>query len=180
MKKRILVLAVLLAGGGSAFAGNVGVSISIDQPGLFGQLNIGNVPAPELIFRTPMMVRRPAYAVGVPAAIYLHVPPGYERHWDRHCHEYHACGRPVYFVQDRWYHRVYVPARREYEQREHDRRYGGDDGGDRRDRRDESRGYDHRDYRDHRDDHRNDRRDDHHDHRDHHGDHHGDDHGGDR
>ncbi len=172
MKKRILFLAVLLAGGSSAFAGNVGVSISINQPGLFGQINIGNVPAPELIFRAPIMVARPPYSVAVPAAIYLHVPPGYERHWDRHCHEYHACGRPVYFVQDRWYHRVYVPARREYERRERDRRDGGDHGNDWRDRRDESRGSDHRDYRDRRDD----RRDDHHDHRDDHGD----DHGGDR
>ena len=173
MKKKILIFAALLASGQCAFAGNVGVSISLNQPGLFGQINIGNVPAPELIFRTPMLVSPPPYSVGVPAAIYLHVPPGYERHWDRHCHEYHACGRPVYFVQDRWYHRVYVPARREYEQRERDRRHG-DDG---RDHRDEYRGRDRRDHRDDRRDyHRDDHRDDHRDHRDDHG---GDD-GGDR
>ena len=40
-------------------------------------------------------------------------PPGHMRHWDRHCHEYEACGRPVYFVDDGWYREVYVPRYRE-------------------------------------------------------------------
>ena len=170
MKKTILIMAALFAGG-SAFAGDVGVSISINQPGLYGQLNIGNVPAPELIFRTPMLVAPPPYSVAVPAPIYLHVPPGYERHWDRHCREYHACGRPVYFVQDRWYHRVYVPAYRRDEERERERREeyrrrdyreGRDDNRDHRDRSDEHRGDRGRghDHRDHRDDHHGDDGDD--------------------
>ena len=41
--------------------------------------------------------------------IYLHVPPGHEKKWRKHCREYDACGRPVYFVQDNWYNDVYVP-----------------------------------------------------------------------
>ncbi len=170
MKKTILLMAAMFAGG-SAYAGDVGVSISINQPGLFGQLNIGNVPAPELIFRTPMLVAPPPYEVAVPAPIYLHVPPGYERHWDRHCREYDACGRPVYFVQDRWYRRVYVPAYRRDQERERERH-------DEHRGRDDRRDYHRDEHRDHRDEHR-----DHRDHRDHGDDHHGDhgdDHGDDR
>jgi len=26
-----------------------------------------------------------------------------------YCPKYNACGRPVYFVRDRWYNEVYVP-----------------------------------------------------------------------
>jgi hypothetical protein len=48
--------------------------------------------------------------VGVAAQpIYLYVPPGHAKNWRKHCHRYHACGQPVYFVQERWYHDVYVP-----------------------------------------------------------------------
>jgi hypothetical protein len=35
--------------------------------------------------------------------IYLHVPPGHAKNWRKHCHEYHACGRPVYFVKSAEY-----------------------------------------------------------------------------
>jgi hypothetical protein len=34
---------------------------------------------------------------------YLFVPPGYERNWRLHCGQYHAYGRPVHFVRDKWY-----------------------------------------------------------------------------
>jgi hypothetical protein len=37
------------------------------------------------------------------------VPPGHEKHWNKHCAEYNACGRPVYFVRDDWYNNEYVP-----------------------------------------------------------------------
>ena len=45
--------------------------------------------------------------------IYLRVPPGHAKHWDQHCREYDACARPVYFVEDDWYQRVYVSQYRE-------------------------------------------------------------------
>jgi hypothetical protein len=48
----------------------------------------------------------------VPAPVYLHVPPGHEKHWADHCGAYHACGVPVLFVRDTWYNEVYVPAYR--------------------------------------------------------------------
>ncbi|HVC03020.1 MAG TPA: hypothetical protein VND80_12550 [Steroidobacteraceae bacterium] len=155
--KKILYIAALLAGP-AAWAGNLGVSISINHPGIYGQINLGNVPAPQLIYARPVVIARPAYAVPMPAPIYLHVPPGYERHWRQHCEEYRACGRPVYFVRDRWYRDVYTPARRDYDARERrDREDRGEHRGWRRpDRRDHGRGRDHRDRRDRRD-HRDDR-----------------------
>ena len=53
--------------------------------------------------------------------LYLHVPPGHEKHWGKHCHKYNACGRPVYFVRNQWYNDVYVP--------EYQARHGHSDGG---------------------------------------------------
>ena len=35
--------------------------------------------------------------------VYLHVPPGHAKKWDKHCHKYNACNRPVYFVKSREY-----------------------------------------------------------------------------
>ena len=43
------------------------------------------------------------------APIYLRVPPGHEKKWNKHCASYNACGRPVYFVRDDWYRNTYVP-----------------------------------------------------------------------
>lgn len=79
------------------------------------------MPAPPpVIYAQPVIVAAaPGYVV---APIYLHVPPGYERHWAAHCAEYHACARRVYFVRDDWYNRVYVPRYRhaEPEHRDHE------------------------------------------------------------
>jgi len=35
--------------------------------------------------------------------VYMWVPPGHRKHWSKHCHEYNACGVPVYFVRHDWY-----------------------------------------------------------------------------
>jgi hypothetical protein len=43
------------------------------------------------------------------APIYLRVPPGHRKHWERYCGAYGACGQPVYFVRDEWYLREYAP-----------------------------------------------------------------------
>ncbi|OYU92606.1 MAG: hypothetical protein CFE45_22620, partial [Burkholderiales bacterium PBB5] len=67
---------------------------------------------------------------------YLWVPPGHQKHWRRHCGAYSACGVPVYFVQERWYHDHVMR-----DERRDDRRDGRRD--DRRDgRHDERRGDD--------------------------------------
>ena len=116
--KKTLCAALLGACVAPAFAGDVGVSISVGQPGFYGQIDIGNVPRPQLVYAQPVVIQRaPEYVSAAP--IYLHVPPGHEKHWSKHCGQYNACGRPVYFVQDDWYNREYVPRYRN----------GGDDHG---------------------------------------------------
>lgn len=159
MKKTLF--AVLLVGAfvAQASAADVGVSISVGQPGFFGQINIGSLPAPQLIYTRPVVIQRaPDVVLGAP--IYLHVRPGYERHWREHCAQYHACGRPVYFVRDDWYNHTYVPYyrnhgharhddhRREYDhghgdRHGHDERHDQGNGHDRGERHDHDNGHDH-------------------------------------
>ena len=116
MIKRILCVAVFSAGVTPALPADVAVSISVGQPGFYGQIDIGNFPQPRVVYAQPVIIQRSPEIIPV-APIYLHVPPGHEKHWSKHCAYYHACGRPVYFVRDDWYNDVYVP------------RYKSDDGG---------------------------------------------------
>ena len=128
MNKTNLLAASLLALPTLALA-QIGVSISLGDPGFYGRVDIGDYPPPRLLYAKPILVE----PVRVSAApIYLRVPPGQARQWARHCREYDACGRPVYFLQDDWYQQVYVPA---YRNRHHG---GPGDHG----RRGEGKGYD--------------------------------------
>ena len=106
--KRILIAAAVVAATVSSpvFAADVGVSVSIGQPGFYGQIDIGNFPQPQVVYRQPKMIQR---APTNRPPIYLHVPPGHAKHWSKHCHEYNACGERVFFVQDNWYNDQYVP-----------------------------------------------------------------------
>lgn len=110
MKKTTLLLVglVMLAPGAvTAQAAGVGFSITVGQPGFFGRINVRGYPVPEVIYGRPMLAE-PDY--GYPGSpIYLHVPRGWASHWRRHCAEFRACYRPVYFVRDSWYNEVYVP-----------------------------------------------------------------------
>ncbi len=139
--KRFLIAAALAAAAIAtpALASDVGVSISIGQPGFYGRLDIGGFPQPQVIYREPIVIER------VPAnrpPIYLRVPPGYAKHWGKHCREYNACGERVFFVQDKWYNREYAPRYREqHRDRRYDRR--GEHGHDRRNHRDDRYGDDH-------------------------------------
>ena len=120
--KKIVCAAFLIATAIPAFAVDVGVSISVGQPGFYGQINIGNVPPPPVVYAQPVVVARsPQYVSAQP--IYLHVPPGHEKHWNKHCAEYNACGRPVYFVRDDWYNNEYVPRYR-HDSDDHDGEHG--------------------------------------------------------
>lgn len=93
-------LAGLLAAAVPAQATDVGVSIGIQQPGVYGRIDIGRFPQPQVILQQPVVVVRQPQ---LPPPVYLHVPPGHRKHWRKHCGRYDACGRPVYFVQERWY-----------------------------------------------------------------------------
>lgn len=120
--KRFLLVAAMAATALPALAADVGVSISIGQPGFYGRIDIGDYPTPQLLYRRPMVIERGAMD-GPP--IYLRVPPGHAKNWRKHCHEYNACREQVYFVQDRWYQKQYVPR---YQERQRDeRRQHGDE-----------------------------------------------------
>ena len=85
----------------AAHAADIGVSIGISQPGVYGRVDIGRFPQPQLVVQQPVVIVRPVAVQQEP--VYLWVPPGHRKHWRRHCGQYRACGVPVYFVQDGWY-----------------------------------------------------------------------------
>ena len=109
--KRFLVGVALVTLASSALAADVGVSVSIGQPGFFGRIDIGNAPQPQLIYPAPVIIQQVPVGV-VRQPIYLSVPPGHEKKWSKHCRKYNACGQPVYFVQQDWYTNEYAPAYR--------------------------------------------------------------------
>ena len=100
--KKLVFLALAACIAAPVFAGpNVGVSIGINQPGVYGRIDIGNYPQPALVYPTPVIVA-PAPVAVQQRPIYLYVPAPQQRDWRRYCGRYNACGQPVYFVQDRW------------------------------------------------------------------------------
>lgn len=152
------VLVSFLLGSLAAHADTPVIDVKVSgelTPGVYGEVHVGNAPPPPVVYAKPVIIeQQPQRVEGRP--IYLNVPPGHARDWARHCHEYHACNRPVYFVKSA----EYEPSYRDHRGRGHKdegRRGDGYRDGDRRDeRRDE-------DYRD--EDRRGDRGDD--DHRGH-------------
>jgi hypothetical protein len=77
---------------------DVGVGVTIREPGVYGRIEIGSAP-PPVLYPQPVVI--------VPAAVprrpvYLYVPPGHAKHWKKHCKRYDACNQPVYFVQEEW------------------------------------------------------------------------------
>jgi len=109
--KRALIGSIIgflsLVSRGPLLAADVGVSVSVGQPGFYGRIDIGDFPRPDLVFAQPVIIS-PVVGV-VRAPIYLNVPPGHAKDWGKHCHKYNACGDRVYFVQNHWYDTVYVP-----------------------------------------------------------------------
>ena len=127
--KRFLVAAAVAAASAPALAADVGVSVTIGQPGFYGRIDIGSFPQPVVIYPEPIVIHP---VVGpVPRPIYLRVPPGHARDWRKHCAKYQACGQPVYFVQETWYQDVYLPRYRDHDDDRGDRRGkgSGKDGG---------------------------------------------------
>lgn len=121
--KKLLAIAITLGALAPAFAQtSVGVSIGINQPGVYGRIDIGNFPQPQVIYAQPVIITRPAQYVQQ-QPIYLYVPPGHQKNWRKHCGRYNACGQPVYFVKEQW-------VRERYEDN-----HRGDDHGERRDDR---------------------------------------------
>jgi len=133
---KLLAFALAAAAAGSAAAQtSVGVSIGINQPGVYGRINIGDVPRPALVLPEPVIIAPPRVAVQR-APIYLYVPPAHQQDWRRYCGRYSACGQPVYFVQERW-----VRERYEHEHPGWDR--GRHRGWDKHDKHDDGPGHGH-------------------------------------
>lgn len=100
--KRVAAIALIVCSGAPALAQtSVGVSIGINQPGVYGRIDIGNYPQPAVIYSQPILIVQQPMAVR-PQPVYLYVPPGHQKNWKKHCGGYGACGQPVYFVQESW------------------------------------------------------------------------------
>lgn len=70
-------------------------------PGIYGRVEFGNAPPPQIYNPQPVIVARPPGAVVQQVApVYLYVPPGHQKNWKKHCQRYNACGQPVYFVKE--------------------------------------------------------------------------------
>jgi len=134
--KKIITLALAACAMAPVFATtNVGVSVGINQPGVYGRIDIGNYPQPMLVYPQPVIIA-PAPVAVERRPIYLYVPPAHQHDWRRYCGRYQACGQPVYFVQEQWVRERYQHEREERRDRGHQ---GG--WGDRHDH-DHDRGHD--------------------------------------
>jgi hypothetical protein len=137
--KRLLVAAALAAAV-PVFAADVGVSVQISQPGVFGRIDIGRFPQPQVFAPQPVIVSR----VGGPPPeqpVYMWVPPEHRRDWRHHCAAYGACRAPVVFVRDEWYREHVHPHGRDGGRGEWRAEGRGDGRGEhRRDGRGEGRG----------------------------------------
>jgi len=120
--KRFLCTIALAVAATPVLATDVGVSVSVGQPGFYGTIDIGNYPRPQVIYAQPVVIQPVPVGV-VMQPLYLHVPPGHAKKWSKHCGAYNACGRPIYFVRDDWYNNTYVPQYRE--RHGHDDDHGG-------------------------------------------------------
>jgi hypothetical protein len=144
----VATAAVALAGAHVGRAGDLGINIIVSgqvAPGVYGQVQLGNAARPPLVYAQPMLIEPQA---APPPPVYLHVPPDHARNWRKHCREYNACNRPVYFVRSA----EYAP---DYERRKHDRE---DDHGH---GHDHDHDHDRHDDHGHEQDHDRDRHDDH-------------------
>jgi hypothetical protein len=101
---KVSVFLCLLLGSLAAQAGTPVINVTVGgeiSPGVYGEVQIGNAPPPPVVYAQPVIILHEHHDEGRP--IYLHVPPGHAKNWARHCGEYNACNRPVYFVKSAEY-----------------------------------------------------------------------------
>lgn len=106
-----------------ARAGDLGINVILSgqvAPGIYGQVQVGNAAPPPVVYTQPMLIEPQFFP---PPPVYLHVPPEHAQNWRKHCHEYHACNRPVYFVRSAEYAPDYGR-----EDGDHDHGHGHDQG----------------------------------------------------
>ncbi len=100
-----LCLAIGLATVAWSAQAQTDVSVSVGgviRPGVYGRVEVGTRPPPPIIYPQPVIITQPPVVVATPSPIYLHVPPGHAKKWNKHCYKYNACNQPVYFVQNNY------------------------------------------------------------------------------
>ena len=65
-------------------------------PGVYGRVDVSTMPPPQVVYAQPVVITQ---SPAVVQPIYMNVPPGHAKKWSKHCHQYNACGVPVYFVR---------------------------------------------------------------------------------
>jgi len=131
MRKLLAALALVSAPFAVQAGGvDVGVSVQISQPGVYGRIDIGRFPQPQVVVAQPVIIAPPPPPRMVvvappppPQPVYMWVPPGHRKDWRKHCRKYDACGVPVYFVRDDWYERN-VEKRERWEDKSRGRGHG--------------------------------------------------------
>ena len=139
--KALAALALTCAAGFAQAQAYISGSISGQlAPGVYGQVNIGNAAPPQVLYAQPMWG---GPVVPQVQPIYMWVPPGHSRNWRRYCGQYHACGKPVYFLRDappQWRAAPPPPVRYRDERPRHWDHHDRGERYDRHDRRDWDRG----------------------------------------
>lgn len=145
--KALAALALTCAAGLAQAQAYISGSISGQlAPGVYGQVNIGNAAPPQVLYAQPMW-GGPVMPQVQP--VYMWVPPGHSRNWRRYCGQYHACGKPVYFLRSappQWRAAPPPPVRyrdegpRHWDRDDHHDRHDRRERFDRHDRRDGDRG----------------------------------------
>lgn len=122
---KLITLAALAAIATTSSATDVGVSVQISQPGVYGRIDLGRFPEPAVIVAQPVVVAQPRVVMAQPVQpVYMWVPKGHRKNWHKHCHEYGACGAPVYFVRHDWYEQHLVVAGNGYGGEKHGKGHG--------------------------------------------------------
>ena len=133
MRKKLLLLSglLLLQNSPHTLAADLGINVILSSqvsPGVYGQVEIGNAPRPRLVQEQPVViVTDPRLSRADP--VYLHVPPGHSKNWSKHCSEYYACNRRVYFVRSKEYEPEYQHHEHEHDHDHHGDKHGGKDKG---------------------------------------------------
>jgi hypothetical protein len=79
------------------------------ESGLYGRLDLDGLTTPQVINAKPVLVDSSSRRAST-QAIYVHIPPGDEKHWRARCRIYDACDVPVHFVTESWFVNVYLPS----------------------------------------------------------------------
>lgn len=102
-----------------SYADDLGINIVLEgeiKPGVYGRVELGKNSHPDLVYADPRVVIVEERVRRQP--LYLHVPPGHAKKWDKHCHKYNACSYPVYFIMSDEYREKHDHKKHKHEKKE--------------------------------------------------------------